>query len=321
MRKYNFTSYQEGMNNYCSVLNINDHWDNGHCYPIQTRISTQRRNVITSYRRPIRNNLITINCTPMDPPFKPSRAIHFSLLNARSLKNKASLVHEYILDRKVDILALTETWLSPGNISEMEIKETTPNGYAFLLVPRETRGGGVAVVYRRSLQLQKNSTTEKFASFEHMDLIMKSGPKSIRIIVIYRPPSSRNDNSNELTIFSEFTNLLDKLVPECGSGNVLLAGDFNFHVNDVNNTLAKRFLSLITSFDYRNHVLTATHKKGHTLDLLLTRSDDKFVTNVDVLDPAISDHSAVNCKLLLAKPPPIRKQVSFRNIKSIVGSY
>ena len=80
---------------------------------------------------------------------------------------------------------------------------------------------------------------------------------------------------------------------------------------------AKRFLSLITSFDYRNHVLTATHKKGHTLDLILTRSDDKFVSNIDIIDPAISDHSAVNCKPLLAKPSSIRKQVNFRNIKSI----
>jgi hypothetical protein len=80
---------------------------------------------------------------------------------------------------------------------------------------------------------------------------------------------------------------------------------------------AKKFLNLLTSFDYRNHVLTATHKKGHTLDLLLTRSDDKFVSNIDVIDPEISDHSAVNCKLLLAKPPSVRKQVSFRNTKAI----
>jgi hypothetical protein len=61
----------------------------------------------------------------------------------------------------------------------------------------------------------------------------------------------------------------------------------DFHVNDVNSVSAKKF--------------TATHKKGHTFDLILTRSDDKFVSGVNVTDPAISDHLAVNYKLLFAK--------------------
>ena len=47
--------------------------------------------------------------------FKLSLAIHFSLLNTRSLRNKASLVLEYIVDNKVDNMALTGTWLSSGN--------------------------------------------------------------------------------------------------------------------------------------------------------------------------------------------------------------
>ena len=300
-----------------SVLNTNEHWTNGQQYPIQTRITTQSRNICSYYKRPERNNLIKIACTRMVPSFKPSLATHFCLLNTRSLKNKGTLVHDYIVDRKVDILALTETWLSPGNVNEFEINETTPNGYAFLHAPRHTRGGEVAVVYRKSLHLKQNPTYDEFKSFEHMDLTVKSASKSLRIIVIYRPPPSKNNNLTESTFFSEFSTLLEELVPYSGSGSVLIAGDFNFHVNDSSNASAKKFLNLLTSFDYRNHVLTATHKKGHTLDLLLTRSDDKFVSNIDVIDPEISDHSAVNCKLLLAKPPSVRKQVSFRNTKAI----
>ena len=143
---------------------------------------------------------------------------------------------------------------------------------------------------------------------------MKSASNSIRVIVIYRPPPSKNNTLSESTFFSEFSTLLEDLVSD--SGNVL-ANDFNFHVNDSSNASAKKFLSLITSFDYKNYVHDATLKKGHTLDLLLTRCDDKFVSNIDVIDPSISNHSAVNCKLLLAKPPPIRKHVSFRDMKKI----
>ena len=58
----------------------------------------------------------------------------------------------------MDILALTETWLAPGNANDLEINETTPNGYAFLHAPRCTRGGGVAVIYRKSLHLKQTLT-------------------------------------------------------------------------------------------------------------------------------------------------------------------
>ena len=148
----------------------------------------------------------------------------------------------------MDILALTETWLSPGNVNEFEINETTPNGYAFLHAPRHTRGGGVAVVYRKSLHLKQNPTYDKFKSFEHMDLTVKSASKYLRIIVIYRPPPSKNNNLTESTFFSEFSTLLEELVPYSGSGSgsVLIAGDFNFHVNDSSNASAKKFLNLLT---------------------------------------------------------------------------
>ena len=298
-----------------SALNINEHLTSGRQYPIETRITTRSWSTRSYYKRSESENLIEIARTPMVPSFKPSQATHFCPLNTRSLKNKTTLVHDYVVDRKVDILALTETWLAPGNANDLEINETTPNGYAFLHAPRCTRGGGVAVIHRKSLHLKQNPTHCKFKSFEHMDLAVKSASNSIRVIVIYRPPPSKNNTLSESTFFSEFSTLLEDLVSD--SGNVLLAGDFNFHVNDSSNASAKKFLSLITSFDYKNHVHDATHKKGHTLDLLLTRSDEKFVSNIDVIDPSISNHSAVNCKLLLAKPPPIRKHVSFRDLKKI----
>ena len=262
------------------------------------------------------SNLITIERAPMIPSFKPSLAIHFSLLNTRSLKNKAALLHEYIVDHKVDIMALTETWLSPGDNDKIEINETTPVGYVFKHVPRNTRGGGVAVVHRKSFDLKSN-VINKFKSFEYMDITLKSSSKSIRIIVLYRPPPSGANGSTDSTFYGEFTTLLEELTPDCGSGNVLLAGDFNFHVDDANNAPAKRFLNLISSFDYTNHVQEATHKKNHTLDLLLTRSGDKIVVNTNVVDPSISDHFVVNCKLLLAKPSSTIKQVKCRNLNSI----
>lgn len=70
-------------------------------------------------------------------------------------------------------MALTGTWLSPGNIDKIETKEATPEGYVFKHVPRAFRGVGVAVIYRKSNNLKSNAIN-KFKSFEYMDVTLES---------------------------------------------------------------------------------------------------------------------------------------------------
>ena len=60
-----------------------------------------------------------------------------------------------------------------------------------------------------------------------------------------------------------------------------------------------------------------THSRGHTLDLIITRSDVDLVDDIVVKDPALSDHLAVLCKLKLKKLPAERREVSFRKLRSI----
>ena len=70
--------------------------------------------------------------------------------------------------------------------------------------------------------------------------------------------------------------------------------DFNFHLDAINNTDARRFNNIIEFFNLKQHVNGSTHKNGHTLDLIITRSEESFVTDVVVNDPALSDHLAVS---------------------------
>ena len=53
-------------------------------------------------------------------------------------------VKDSVVDFNVDILALTETWLRPHNMDDVEIGTLCPTGYTFLHVPRKQgRGDGV----------------------------------------------------------------------------------------------------------------------------------------------------------------------------------
>ena len=97
----------------------------------------------------------------------------------------------------------------------------------------------------------------------------------------------------------------------------MVVGDFNFHVDDQNNISAGKLLQLLQTFDYVQHVKEATHKDNHILDLIISRSDDHIVCRPSVQDPTLSDHYAVRCKFLLAKPSFKRKEIAYRNLKRI----
>ena len=100
---------------------------------------------------------------------------------------------------------------------------------------------------------------------------------SIRFVVIYRPPSSHIK-----AFLQDFASLLEQLVPI--SGNLLFVGDFNFKL-DSNNTDATKLHNLLESFNLKQHVATPTHFRGHTLDLIITRSEDDLVDGIVVRDP------------------------------------
>ena len=83
------------------------------------------------------------------------------------------------------------------------------------------------------------------------------------------------------------------------SGPLIVMGDLNhFHVDDASNVDATRFSDCVNSVGMVMHVRGPTHKKGHTLDVLLTRSaDEHLIRNVTVADMGLSDHYAVSYTL------------------------
>ena len=81
-------------------------------------------------------NLITVPQKPcLSPPLcSTSKNLHFCLLNTRSIRNKSMAVKDFVVDHDIDILAMTETWLLPGNIDEIDISTLYPTGNRFFHV-------------------------------------------------------------------------------------------------------------------------------------------------------------------------------------------
>ena len=114
----------------------------------------------------------------------------------------------------------------------------------------------------------------------------------------------------------DFASLLDSLFLEAAL--LLLVGDFNIWMEDrTAGGGTSPMLDLLAANNLTQHVVCPTHRADHTLDLMLTKASETTISRVDWCDPGLSDHLAIMAKLLLRKPPLLRKRVLTRSYKRV----
>ena len=193
--------------------------------------------------------------------------------NSRSLCNKTVSVIELLKEENVDICFLTETWLKLDDKAKFaEIKD---HGFDIISAPRRGRGGGVAFLYNPSIvKLSRN--TVRYSSFEVLEAVLKTNNQLIRLCVIYRSTQQSSQKSYQVTrkklFMVQFSDYLDGLLTK--SGCPVIAGDFNFHMEDSSDYWATQFKSLYHSRGFSQLVSGETHLSGGTLDLILTMDHD-----------------------------------------------
>ena len=74
-------------------------------------------------------------------------------------------------------------------------------------------------------------------------------------------------------------------------------GDFNIHV-DVPGGDSHKFMTFLDSCNLKQFVNHPTHLHGHTLDLILSPSDQDTIIDVKIGD-FVSDHALVKCSIIL----------------------
>ena len=93
-----------------------------------------------------------------------SVSLNFCNLNIRSAAstteelNKPAVLQDFILNNKIDILTLSETWLTPDSLPST-LNSLTPPNFSLTHVPRPHRvGGGLACIHSSSLKISKVSS-------------------------------------------------------------------------------------------------------------------------------------------------------------------
>ena len=115
----------------------------------------------------------TVRCdavTTINPTVKPE--VKLVVMNARSLGNKLDYVFDHIIDNNLDIVALTETWLSNEEVNNRRVvMECSTHGYTLHHVPLNygrTSGGVGALINDRVKLVTRLEPINNAVSFENM---------------------------------------------------------------------------------------------------------------------------------------------------------
>ena len=133
------------------------------------------------------------------------------------MTNKAYRLCDFICSNDIDILAVTEMWLHPGNHDATVLASLVPPGYSIRHQARESGYGGVAVVHKDNVAIAPLDIAT-YTTFECLDLTVKTNPPT-SLSVIYRPPPSSKNGLTFNKFIDEFTAFLEKKILQRGHPN------------------------------------------------------------------------------------------------------
>ena len=251
------------------------------------------------------------------PPRK--RLVSLGCLNIRSGVKKAAVLHDIISDRRLDVLAMQESWI-PSDAPAAVKNDIAPVGYTALHDHRELRpdgpkrGGGLAVVHRNSLVVRDFSlptgSIQPKASEMQLVRITSSNSRPVVLANINRPP--------KCPVLEFLDELLDVVTSFYTASNdqFVLCGDVNCPGVDgtcVDNSLA----SMLDSLGL-DQLVTSPTCDDNLMDILATDTSESL-SDVEIDDAGcISDHRLVHANLAFSVPTTRVITSTFRNIKMII---
>ena len=273
-------------------------------HKIQSIVSN--RQWATTHIESVKSNpciLTNIALLPAEPKRK-TNIVCISHINTRSIGNEIHIFHQCMMDDQIDVCVMMETWLKPKD--DLVVKQVPPHRYKILSYPwhNGSTGGGLAIIYRDFLQVKvidDNDNAPKFETKETRCLGLEFVAHWIVFQVVYRIPNT----SSILTFCNEFCNGLEAEILSF-RGELFLPGDFNIHMDDLENTDTILFSNLLDSFNLVNKFNFPSHKLQHTLDLAINDSEYSYLSKVS-RGHMLSGHNFIHCDLTITKPPPPTK--------------
>ena len=250
-------------------------------------------------------------------PLHYSNKVKFVVANVQSLRPKEEGLLDYLVSVNVDVSVLTETWLqtSDSNNAWFSCSSLNNSNFHLSVSNRVRRGAGFAVVHKKNLQCRELFASETH-SFQYAKWSVKVPSSNMITIGIYHPPySARNPFTNVM-----FRDDLTEWLPDqqIDSNNVVLARDFNIHVNKLDlDDDASIFLDTSEALGFKFYQSYSTHKSGNILDLILTQEGSTYQVLEYKCGPYLSDQKVVECVTSIVHDQVSKQEESYRKLKTI----
>ncbi|ESO11878.1 hypothetical protein HELRODRAFT_166962 [Helobdella robusta] len=190
-----------------------------------------------------------------------------------------------------------------------------PFGYHFLdfLKPYDPYHGGLIIFFRSNFKYKKIDLP-CFSTFEVLAIKFFINGIDWVLVSLYRPSSQQVKTIffQELVFMMEHVSIL--------TTRILLAGDFNIHVERTDDAHTISLLEVFDMFQMVNNVNGSTHDLGGSLDLIV--SSLGFPVQVCKIFPSgvLSDHGLIHATIPVTKADPTGEeqfcqQSSFRYLK------
>ena len=236
-------------------------------------------------------------------------------LNTRLLKPKEHLVLRELHRHNIDVCLVTESWLKVND--DLWIKGSTLNIGMFRGYPANCThsvSGGIMLTCKSSFDMKLINKANN-VSYEHATWQLTFKQKSLTLTSIYHPPP-KNQLTNVM-FTDELTSHLTRLLTT--EQNNTIPGDFNMHMDDLDDVDAGIFLDTITTLGIEQHVNLPTHYKGNTLDLILSKTQGAMLGKVQ-RGALVSYHYLVYTLLNIEKFRVMMDTVTIRKISAITDS-
>ena len=147
------------------------------------------------------DNLIPVTLTS-NPLNYPTTTASLCIINARSVRNKTTDILYHIHEHDLDVVAITETWLTNKDSDLPVTRALTTPGNSLLHHPRcSRRGGGIAIFHNESVKASSLKTFSNIHSFEAMSLKLILYEKCVILLVVYRPLPNKKNRSSVVDFF------------------------------------------------------------------------------------------------------------------------
>ena len=97
--------------------------------------------------------------------------------------------------------------------------------------------------------------------------------------------------------------------------NLIIMGDFNIHVDDLENSHAEQFNDVCTAIGLEQVVNFGTHVQGHTVDMVLHESNSSLKIRKMQSAMYLSDHCFVEMEINIERSYVVFKKSTYRNWK------